>query len=99
MSINEATWRETYTHPGGISTCMSLQWLLNGCPKCGCTEWGVTNDAWAYCDECGMGIPTDCAYTNQPLEHWGKDGFTCFMCHGTGKMKNGEPCDECEEGR
>lgn len=92
-------WREFYSSPGAIAECRAPSWLLDGCPKCGCTEWQVTNDYWAYCDDCGKGYPTAFPFTHAPLAHWGKDGFTCFMCRDTGLTKLGEPCDECSAGR
>lgn len=93
--MTEQEWRETYTHPGGIAECQSLDWLLNGCPLCDCTEWQVTDDGWAYCDGCNHGFPLAHRYTSRPLAHWGKDGMTCAMCKGTKVTRNGEPCDEC----
>lgn len=60
--MNEELWRKIYSSPGGIAVCMSPQWLLNGCPKCGCKTWQVTDDHWAYCDDCSKGIPTDYSF-------------------------------------
>ena len=93
--MTEQERREIYTHPGGIAECQNLDWLLNGCPKCGCTEWQLTNDGWAYCDDCKKGYPLEYRWNNPPLVSWGKDGLTCFMCKGTKVTKAGEPCDEC----
>lgn len=97
--MTEQEWRDTYAKLGGIAECMALSWLTNGCPKCGCAEWLVTNDGWAYCDGCYIGIPTAYSFTHQALAHWGKDGLTCFMCKDTGIQRDGSPCDECDKGR
>lgn len=96
--IDEQEWRNTYQFPGGIAECKSPQWLLNGCPICGCTEWQVTNDGWAYCDDCKKGFPTSYGFTHRPLMHWGKKGLTCFMCKDTGITSMGELCEECPTG-
>ena len=87
-------WVEFHKSPGALSTAMSLDWLLQGCPFCGCKEWDVTNDGWCYCDGCAHGFPTDFIWTNEPLAHFDKNGFSCFMCHGTGKTRGGEDCEE-----
>ena len=97
--MTEQQWRDTYSKAGGIAEVQDLAWLSNGCPKCGCTEWQVTNDYWAYCDQCRIGIPTAYLFTNQPLAHWGKDGLTCFMCKGSGMLPDGSECDECGGGK
>lgn len=60
---SEKEWRDTYSRPGGISVCFDKQWLLNGCPKCGCKIWEVTSDCYAYCKGCSQGIPTDYPFT------------------------------------
>lgn len=95
--MTEQQWRDAYTRPGGIAECQDLAWLTNGCPKCGCTEWQITSDGWAYCDQCLIGIPLARSFMSRPLAHWGKDGLTCFMCKGTGITRD-EPCGECERG-
>ena len=86
-------WVEFHKIPGGKSTVMSLGWLLQGCPFCEVTEWDITNDGWCYCDGCARGFPTD-VWARKSLEHFNKDGFSCFMCHGTGKTKSDSECGE-----
>jgi hypothetical protein len=90
-------WYE-FNQKKGTSTSMvgSPEWLLKGCPKCGGKEWQVTNDGWCYCDECGKGYTTDGIWVNAPLVHWNENGFSCFMCKGTGKTRGGEECDVCD---
>jgi hypothetical protein len=67
FGCTEERWRKIYTSPGAIALCMSPEWLRNGCPKCGCTSWQVTNDCWAYCDGCYKSFPTLYAFTSEPL--------------------------------
>ena len=73
--ITEQEWREIWQSPGGISTCRDTRWLLNGCPRCGCKEWQVTDDGWAYCDGCAVGIPTWGPLVGRGLWHFGPDGW------------------------
>lgn len=88
-------WVSIYKKPGGgISTVMSQDWLLKGCPICGCKEWQLTNDGWAYCDGCAKGYSTYGIWTNLPLVHFDKNGHHCFMCNGYGAIR-GEKCDQC----
>ena len=75
-------------------TVKSLDWLLKGCPVCGCTTWQVTNDGWCYCDGCNKGYDTNGIWTGASLSHYDKNGFHCFMCKGHGK-RDGILCDEC----
>ncbi len=91
-------WVEFHKKKGiGTSTVDSLDWLLKGCPICGCKEWDVTNDGWCYCDGCSQGFCTYGIWINVPLAHYNKDGFSCFMCHGTGKeINSGDVCHECD---
>ncbi len=70
----EQDWRETYTKQGGIAVCDSPAWLLNGCPKCGCTLWEVTADCWAYCEGCLKGYPTSFPFTSQLTAQFGNRG-------------------------
>lgn len=56
-------WRDFYKSPGAIATCETPQWLAEGCPKCGCKKWDVTDDCWAYCCGCAKGFPTDYPFT------------------------------------
>ncbi len=81
--------------PGSISTVMTQDWLLQGCPLCGCQEWHLTNDGWAYCYDCNKGFSTYGIWTNHPLIHFDEQGQHCFMCKGYGEIKD-EPCDECD---
>lgn len=87
-------WKEFVNKPGSISTVMSLEWLLKGCPKCGCQEWQLTNDGWCYCDGCSKGYSTYYIWTNRSLVHFDINGHHCFMCRGYGE-RDGERCDEC----
>ena len=98
VTYTEQDWRETLSKPGGVAVCMSPSWLTNGCPVCGCTEWTVTSDHWAYCDDCSKGIPTAYPFTHATLWRLGKNGYSCPICNGTG-VDDGEPCDLCDGGR
>ena len=69
-------WREYYQSPGAIAVCRSPQWLLDGCPRCGHKNWQVTSDCWAYCDNCGKGVPTDYPFTFSVLEDFGEEDAT-----------------------
>jgi hypothetical protein len=68
----EERWRES-GKTGSIGFANSLQWLINGCPKCDCKTWQVTMDGWAYCDGCSVGVPTE-NWTNSPLAQLNADG-------------------------
>lgn len=88
-------WVQYHKKPGaGISTVRYQNWLLKGCPICGCKEWQLTSDGWAYCDGCAKDYSTYSAWTNKPLEHFDENGYHCFMCKGHGFI-NGERCDIC----
>ena len=89
-------WVEFANRPGSVSTVRELEWLLRGCPRCGCTSWQVTNDGWCYCDGCSAGFSTWGIWTNVPLAHFDEHGFHCFMCKGRGRLEAGELCDECK---
>ena len=80
---------------GSVTTVMESGRLLRGCPMCGGMSWSLTNDGWAYCDNCRRGFSTWGIWTRRPLVHYDENGFHCFMCRGTGKLKSGEVCDEC----
>lgn len=66
---NEKEWRKY----GGKGFASSLRWLTNGCERCGSKTWQVTNDGWAYCDSCHMGVPTE-IWTNLSLAQLNEDG-------------------------
>ena len=83
----------------GTSTVMSMEWLLLGCPICEGKEWQITNDGWCYCDGCDKGFSTNGIWTNRPLVHFNKDGFSCFMCKGTKKTRSGDVCTDCDVAR
>ena len=87
-------WVEFCKKPGAITTVMYQEWLLEGCPKCGCKEWEITNDGWCYCNGCSKGYSTYGIWTNATLVFYDKSGYHCFMCHGHGK-RNGEICEDC----
>lgn len=87
-------WREFARKPGAITTVMSRNWLLDGCPKCGCKTWQVTNDCYAYCDGCAKGYSTAYPFTHAMLSRFDRHGLHCFMCDGYGE-RDGEVCDEC----
>ena len=87
-------WVEFEKKVGAKSTVMYKDWLLQGCPKCGCKEWELTNDGWCYCTGCNKGYPTNGIWTNSPLVFFDKNGYHCFFCRGHGE-RDGETCDEC----
>ena len=88
-------WVRISKSPGGQATVMSTEWLLKGCPKCGCKTWQLTDDGWAYCDGCrkGYSLYSDIRI-NALIVHYDKYGQHCFMCEGTG-IRDGETCEEC----
>ena len=79
MITTAKEWREFFKSPGAKATCMSIEWLHGGCPKCGCKKWSVTCDCWAYCMECNKGYNTyypfthhvvdELDFTHQPLDN------------------------------
>ena len=73
MTYTEKDWRE-HSKSGSGGLVDNQTWLTNGCPKCGCKSWQVTNDYWAYCDGCHKGYPTRYAITNSPLADLKPDG-------------------------
>lgn len=89
-------WQEFARKPGAITTVMSRDWLLDGCPICDCKAWSVTNDCWAYCDGCSKGYRTAYSFAGTTLlSHFDEHGLHCFMCDGYGE-RDGEVCDECQ---
>lgn len=74
--MSEAQWREIWGRQGGQAECQSPQWLLNGCPKCDSKDFDVTNDRWAYCRECNLGISCAFPFTDHLLARLMPDGST-----------------------
>lgn len=64
MINNAQEWREFYKSAGAHATCMSIEWLRGGCPKCGRKKWQATSDCWVYCMTCNKGYSTDRPFTN-----------------------------------
>jgi hypothetical protein len=62
---NSEDWRNFYKSAGAIATCESIDWLRDGCPKCGSKKWEVTGDCWAYCAGCSKGYPTSYPFAPQ----------------------------------
>jgi len=63
MSTTRDEWVKVVKSPGGVGTAMRMDWLTEGCPMCGCKDWQVTSDGWAYCEGCHEGIPTESPWT------------------------------------
>lgn len=42
--------------PGGTCTIDDRSFLVKGgCPHCGCKNWEIATDGWAYCNKCHFG--------------------------------------------
>lgn len=64
-------WCTVVQSPGGVAL-MPYEALRLPCPQCKQTKgWMVTSDAYAYCESCGFGTPTEFPFTNWLMEQIG----------------------------
>ena len=64
---NWQEWHEFMKGLGATCTISDRRFLTEGgCPECGCKEWTITSDGWAYCEGCRYGQSQDFEISERP---------------------------------